>query len=160
MSPPHASQASPSAPRRRLVGRWALLAALLLVAAGAASVLGRRVEPIVYATARLERGLVAKHVDANGTVVARDSVQVGSEISGRVTRVAADFNATVEAGDLLAELASDIYRTRVAEAEAELQLARAQLDVARSKAEQAKAEQLGARMLLESAKAELARAAA
>ncbi len=133
-----------------------LLAVLLIAAAGAAAMFGRRAEPIAYARATVERGLVAKYVDANGTVVARDSVQVGSEISGRVTRVAADFNATVAAGDLLAELASDIYRTRVAEAEAEMQLAGALLDVARSKAEQAKAEQLAARMRLEAADAERA----
>jgi HlyD family secretion protein len=157
MNPARTTQAA-GASRRRGIGAWLALVAVLLAAAaaGAVGLFGSRSDSVSYTVARLERGLVAKRVDANGTVVARDTVQVGTEISGRVTRIVVDFNAIVASGDLLAELASDIYRTRVAEAEAELQLGRAQLDVARSKAEQSKAEQLASRMRLESADAERA----
>lgn len=157
-SPPLAAGAS----RRRGAGVWLALIVVLLAAAtaGAVALFGGRADTIGYTTVPLERGMIAKRVDANGTVVARDTVQVGTEISGRVTRVAVDFNAAVSAGDILAELATDIYRTRVAEAEAELQLARAQLDVARSKVDQSKAEHDAARLRIESAAAEHAAAGA
>ena len=142
------------APRAAPWRGWALLIAVLTLG-GVAGVAMFRAgsESIGYVTAKVETGAVAKQVDATGTVVARGSVQVGSEISGRVARIAVDFNAKVQEGELLAELASEIYRTRVTEAEAEVELVRALLAVAHSKAEQMKAEEASARSRIEGAEA-------
>ncbi|MBM3525009.1 MAG: efflux RND transporter periplasmic adaptor subunit, partial [Alphaproteobacteria bacterium] len=122
-------------PQRR--SRWPLWITLAIVAGGiglvASGLLVSRAGPATYASVRLATGPVVRQVDATGTVVARGTVQVGSEISGRVTRIAVDFNAAVKEGALLAELASDIFRARVAEAEAEVELARAALAVGRSR---------------------------
>lgn len=154
MSAPAAAPAP--IPTRR--SRWPLWAGLLVVAGGAAlaasGILTARAPQAAFTTTRLESGPVVRQVDATGTVVARGSVQVGSEISGRVSRIAVDFNAPVEKGALLAELASDIYRARLAEAEAEVELAQASAEVARSRSVQQRAEAAGARLRAEGAEAE------
>ncbi|MBL8702091.1 MAG: efflux RND transporter periplasmic adaptor subunit [Alphaproteobacteria bacterium] len=158
MTEPSPNPSSPSPSRARK--RWPLWAALLALLGGgglvASGLMVARPPPAAFATVRLEPGPVVRQVDATGTVVARGSVQVGSEISGRVARIAVDFNSPVSEGQLLAELASDIYRARVAEAAAEVELAQAGLAVARSRSAQQSAEAAGARLRAEGAEAERA----
>ncbi len=156
-SPPTSPAPGPPAPRGPAWRFWALLlAGLVVLGVAGFAVMRPGAENLSYVTTKLETGAVTKQVDATGTVVARGSVQVGSEISGRVARIAVDFNAEVKEGQLLAELASENYRTRVTEAEADVELVRALLAVAHSKAEQMKAEAASARARILGADAERA----
>jgi len=54
------------------------------------------------------------------------TVRVGSQVSGRIARIFADYNSQVEQGQVIAQLETDVYQTRVAQAEANFQLAKAQ----------------------------------
>ena len=74
----------------------------------------------VYQTAAISRGTVRRKVQTTGTVRPLVTVQVGSQLSGQVTRVMADFNSPVREGDVLALLDDKTFTARVAQAEADL----------------------------------------
>jgi len=78
-----------------------------------------------YETAPVTRGDLHITVTATGTLSARDSVQVGAEISGRVLKVLVDFNDKVKTGQVLAEIDPEQYQARLDDARAQLAAARA-----------------------------------
>ncbi len=63
---------------------------------------------------------LAERTTATGTLQALVTVQVGSQISGRITTLHADFNSRVHAGDLLAELDPTLLKSQVEQARANL----------------------------------------
>lgn len=66
---------------------------------------GRNSEkPVVFETATVSRGAIAQTISATGTVEPIDKVEVGTQVSGVVKKIHADFNSTVTKGQLLAEL--------------------------------------------------------
>jgi HlyD family secretion protein len=108
------------------VGRGAGVALVLVVAGGLWFGLGRSSGPqVTYETAVVDRGTVEKAVSSTGSVAALITVDVGSQISGQIAELHADFNSPVRKGDLLAVLDQQTYRSRVLSAEAELAVARA-----------------------------------
>lgn len=72
-----------------------------------------------YVTAQATRGDLRVTVTATGNMEAANTVSVGVEISGRLTRVLVDFNDEVKKGQLLAELDPEPWRIRVVEARAQ-----------------------------------------
>ena len=58
---------------------------------------------VIYMTAPVTKGEIRKVVSTTGTVRPRMTVQVGSELSGRVKSITTDFNSRVKAGDLQKE---------------------------------------------------------
>ena len=56
----------------------------------------------LYLTAAVQRGEIRDAVDATGTVNAVTTVQVGSQVSGRIAKLNADFNSRVHRGDVIA----------------------------------------------------------
>ncbi len=105
------------------------VAAIVLVVAAlgvAWHYLGRKAGPkVTYETAVIDRGVVEKTVSSTGSVAALITVDVGSQISGQIIDLKADFNSPVHKGDLLAVIDQQTYRSRVASAEAEMAVARA-----------------------------------
>ncbi len=84
-------------------------------------------------------------VASSGRIAPLVTVEVGSQLSGQILELNADFNDEVEAGALLARLDPQTYQTRVREAEAALEVSRAQVavsdaNVARTRSEFAAAE--------------------
>jgi HlyD family secretion protein len=73
------------------------------------------------------RGEVVSKVSASGKLRALNTIKVGAEVSGQVTRVLVDFNSTVKAGQVLAEIDSTRSRARVQQAQAQVSLAQASL---------------------------------
>jgi HlyD family secretion protein len=111
-------------PTKRLVQAGALLAA----AVAAALWLLRGSTPQGaprYETAPVIRGRVASTVTANGTVSPTVTVQVGSQISGRIQELLADFNSRVKKGDLVARIDPSLFESQVAQARAGEAMARA-----------------------------------
>jgi HlyD family secretion protein len=80
-----------------------------------------------YITEKVERGDVLKKVSASGKLRALNTIKVGSEVSGQVTKVYVDFNSPVRAGQVLAEIDPTRVRARVQQSEAQVALARANL---------------------------------
>jgi HlyD family secretion protein len=84
-----------------------------------------------YKTAPVERRTISSRVTASGTLQAVVTVQVGSQVSGRVLELHADFNSKVKKGDLVAKLDPQLFQAA---------LQQAQASYASAQANQAKAE--------------------
>ena len=121
--------------------QWIIVGALLaaaLSAGGYAYLNGAQKPPVKYKTAKVERGSVMRVVTATGTVNPVQTVQVGSQVSGIVTNLYADFNSKVKEGQLVARIDPAPFQNKVIEMEANVQnmkgnLARARADLAQRK---------------------------
>ncbi|MBP8296965.1 MAG: efflux RND transporter periplasmic adaptor subunit [Burkholderiales bacterium] len=71
-----------------------------------------------YRTQALDRGTIAQRISANGTLNPVTVVNVGTQISGTVTRLHADYNAAVKKGQVLAELDPALLKAQIAQSEA------------------------------------------
>src|SRR5829696_8801928 len=92
-----------------------------------------------YMTARVERGNLRNTVTATGTLQAVTTVQVGSQASGTISALYADFNSTVKKGQLLVQLDPSVAQAQVQQASANLAQAQAQLQAARASVAQSNA---------------------
>ena len=127
--------------------RWALGIVIVLVAIGALAALAvrnRNRDRVQVQAAEVTSGPIARRVLVSGTLEPARMVEVGSQVSGTIASLPADFNARVKAGQVLARLDPASFHTRLAEAEAGLAKAEAErarrqavLDDARVKLEDA-----------------------
>ena len=101
---------------------------------------GERKAPVRYRTAVVERGSVMSVVSAIGTVNPVVSVQVGTQVSGMVKSLHADFNTRVKAGDTVAVIDPEPFRARREQAASNLEMARSNLARARADLAQRKRE--------------------
>jgi HlyD family secretion protein len=111
-----------------------------------------------YRTATVERGDLVAIATAAGTLNAVVQVEVGSQISGLVKELYADFNSIVAEGEVIARIDPEIYEARVAQAQAELEIAQALVPVQRAVIERSRAELETAQAAHAAAKAQTARA--
>jgi HlyD family secretion protein len=88
---------------------------------------GRRASSEEYITAKVERGAIRNTVSATGTLQAVTTVQVGSQVSGTISELFADFNTVVKKGQLVAQLDPRVYEAQLASQRANLEQARANL---------------------------------
>lgn len=89
--------------------------------------------PIKYRTAEIKRGNVVQTVSATGNLEPLVKVLVGSQVSGTVTKWYADFNQTVKAGDVLAQLDPDRIDATLAQKKAAVQVAEARVQAAKAR---------------------------
>ncbi len=99
-----------------------------------------------YITAPVERGKIATVVRATGTLSPTSTVDVSSELSGRMAEVLVSFNDPVRAGQVVARLDQTTFMAKVREAEAALRIAKAGVQTQRGALERAKAELATAKM--------------
>ncbi|HKB72155.1 MAG TPA: efflux RND transporter periplasmic adaptor subunit [Thermoanaerobaculia bacterium] len=112
--------------------RIGLLIALAAAAVVVAVVLARRRDaPEKYRTAKVDRGDVTMSVSATGAISAVTTVQVGSQVSGIIAKLYADFNSRVKKGQLLAELDPTPFEQTIEQRRADLQ--KAQVDAGNAK---------------------------
>jgi HlyD family secretion protein len=97
-----------------------------------------------FLTAAVERGSIATLVKASGTVEAVVSVDVSSQLSGRIAEVFVNFNDTVKAGQPIAQIDPEIFAARVNEARAALNVGTATAHVQKAAVERAKVAVLNA----------------
>ncbi|MCP9446276.1 MAG: efflux RND transporter periplasmic adaptor subunit [Nitrospira sp.] len=97
-------------------------------------------EPVRYRTAKIERGAVVSVVSATGTINPVVSVQVGTQVSGMIKSLHADFNTRVKAGQTVAVIDSEPFKARREQAASNLEMARAALAKARTDLAQRKRE--------------------
>lgn len=98
------------------------LAAVWMFGPGGASSSG-----VIYETAPVSKGPLRKIVSTSGPVRALVTVSVGSELSGQIDEVRVDFNSEVSPGDVLATIDDKTFASRVAQADADLAVAKAAL---------------------------------
>jgi HlyD family secretion protein len=85
-----------------------------------------------YRLAKVERGAISAVVAASGTLNAVTTVQVGSQISGQVKEIYADFNTPVKSGQVIARIDPATFELRVNQARADLDAAQSAVAVARA----------------------------
>jgi HlyD family secretion protein len=108
--------------------------------AGIVAVLGlNRSTPAQHFTAKVERGEIDDVVEATGTINAVITVQVGSQVSGTITKLNVDFNSRVHKGDVIALIDPALFKGALLQAEADLQNADANLLAAKASLERAEA---------------------
>src|SRR2546425_4997227 len=124
---------------------------VLLVGVGvlAAFLWGDKASASDYITARVERGTVEVNVSATGTVQAVTTVQVGSQVSGTVQWLGADFNSQVKKGQIVARLDPAIFQAQVENARANVVNAQAAVQGAETEINNQKANLQAAKANLE-----------
>ena len=80
-----------------------------------------------YETVPAARGKIVEHTTASGTLSAVVSVDVGSQVSGKISALYADFNSPVKKGALVAEIDPTVYQAALRQAEGDLASARAEV---------------------------------
>ncbi|PSH64266.1 efflux RND transporter periplasmic adaptor subunit [Phyllobacterium brassicacearum] len=111
-----------------------------------------------YRTTSVERGDIVTTVQAAGTLNALVVVEVGSQISGLVKELYADFNSSVTEGQVIARVEPDIYEARVTQTKAELEMAETLVSVQRAQIARFRAELDNAQAKFASASAQTTRA--
>ena len=116
--------------------RSALILTVLVVGLAIAGYVffnGERKAPVRYRSASIERGSVISLVTATGSINPVVSVQVGTQVSGMIKSLHADFNSVVKTGDIVAVIDPEPFKARRDQAVSNLEMARA--NVARTRTE-------------------------
>ncbi len=100
----------------------------ILLAGSAAYVAMRPKEAIKWRQAKLERGNITQKISATGTVSAMVQVAVGTQVSGVISALYADYNSLVKKGQIIAQIDPTILEINLRDAEASLQRAQATFD--------------------------------
>jgi len=134
---------------RKTIGVALLLACVVIVGGIAWLRSGSRPQ---YQAVPVTRGEIVASISATGTMNAVTTVQVGSQISGMIKELHADFNSRVEKGQLIARIDPEIFEAKLQQASAELEsaqttilnqqanVARAEADLLSAKANRARAD--------------------
>jgi len=160
----------PSSPARRAAGAgrpllW-LAIALVLAAGGYAAYALRAAAPAAeYSSATVARGDIVARVTATGTLSALVTVQVGSQVSGRVQALYADFSAPVHKGQLIAKIDPQLFQAEVEQQQANLvsaeaNLLRAQVQARDAQRQARRADELAPRGLISQSERDTTRASA
>jgi HlyD family secretion protein len=122
----------------KIKGRWLILAGVV-VGVGLIVLFGlNHNTQAQHFTAKVERGEINDVVEATGTINAVITVQVGSQVSGTIAKLNADFNSRVHKGDVVALIDPALFKGAVLQAAADLENAKANVVAARANLEKAK----------------------
>ncbi len=116
---------------------WFAVAVGLLAAFGLYRCTAGKEPPVAYETAAVDRGDVVARVSASGSLSAVVTVEVGSQVSGRIQSLYADFNSVVRRGERIAKIDPALFEAAVAQASANVVAARGNLERLRVQAEEA-----------------------
>ena len=92
-----------------------------------------------YFTTKVDRGDIREVVEATGTINAVTTVQVGSQVSGTISRLNADFNSRVKKGQIVAQIDPSLFEGALLQAKADLANAKANQVAAQANLEKAQA---------------------
>jgi len=95
------------------------------------------VPKVQWETAAVDRGRIVARVTATGTLSALVTVQVGSQVSGRVQQLLVDYNSPVKKGDLIAKIDPQLFQATLEQARANFAAAEGTLLKAKVQADQA-----------------------
>lgn len=110
-------------------------------------------DDVSITTDTVTRGSIVTQVSATGTLEAVTTVQVGSQVSGIIETLNADFNSVVKKGQVLARLEQSLFRSAIEQAQANLVRAeadheRVRLTLTDAETKLARARELSARQLI------------
>jgi HlyD family secretion protein len=111
---------------------WILILVILLTAAAFVAFRLNQKTEAEYFTAKVEKGDIRQVIEATGTINPVTLVQVGSQVSGMISRLYVDFNSKVKQGQVIAEIDPKLFQGAVLQAQADLQNAEAMLTAAKA----------------------------
>jgi HlyD family secretion protein len=112
--------------------KWFLFIGFLVVVVLTGVILLRGGEPAAqYKTAKVGRGEITATVSATGKVNAVVTVQVGSQVSGTIQRLFADFNSSVKKDQIVAQIDPSLLQAQVEQARAKMANDEANVEKAR-----------------------------
>ncbi|HEX4706260.1 MAG TPA: efflux RND transporter periplasmic adaptor subunit, partial [Candidatus Udaeobacter sp.] len=106
-----------------------MIVALLIVASVVRQCRSNAAE--TYQVATVTRGAITQAVTATGTLNPVVNVQVGSQVSGNVSKLFADFNSQVKAGQVVAQIDPALFQATVTQAEGDVASSQAALELAK-----------------------------
>src|ERR1700682_853668 len=117
-----------AAPRRRRSRWWYVAAAIVLIVAIVASVIlvRSRASAVEYTTVAVQSGSLAQTVTASGTLNPQNTVSIGTQVSGTIAEIDADFNSHVKKGQVLAKIDPTTLQAALDQAQATLAQSEAQ----------------------------------
>lgn len=83
---------------------------------------------IIYETAKVERATISNRVTATGTIEPVNKVEVGTQVSGIISKIYVDYNSIVKKGQVIAELDKINLESELASAKANLASSKSELD--------------------------------
>jgi HlyD family secretion protein len=125
---------------RRRLGRLVIAGLVLVLGAGAAWAYfgrGNGDEAPQYRLVQVQRGSIVSSVTASGSLQALVTVQVGSQLSGQIKELHADFNSKVKKGQVIARIDTAQLEARLSQTKADLSSAEANLLMQKAQAERA-----------------------
>ena len=152
-TPPRKGISAPSNRRK-----WLLAASVVVVLAVGATFYFRGSAQPAYITTVIDRGDIEAAITATGNLNAVKTVQVGSQVSGNILALYADFNTKVKAGQLVARIDPAIFQAKVDQARASVDSAKASVVSARASIAKAQSDIAGAQAGVASQKANLTHA--
>ncbi len=119
---------------------WIIAGVVVVVALLIAIPLLRREKHVTYLGSKVERGDIDDVVESTGVVNAVVNVQVGSQVSGTISKLYADFNSRVHKGEVIAEIDPRLFDGALLQASSDLKNAQANVIAAKANLSKAKAE--------------------
>ncbi len=119
----------------KIIIHLALLGVLSVVAFAGCKPSGSSAQ---FETVPAARGDISEYVTASGTLSAVVSVDVGSQVSGKIVTLAVDYNSPVKKGQLVAEIDPAVYEAALRQAQGELASANATVILKRQNLERKK----------------------
>lgn len=102
---------------------------------------------LTYRTVKVERGRIVARITATGTLSAHVTVQVGSQVSGRLAQIFVDYNSPVKKGQVIAKIDPQLFEAAVAQARANAYAAQGNLAKAKAQALDAERKEARAKSL-------------
>ena len=112
--------------------RWFIVLGLAITVAVVAAFSFGPKDSTQYFTQKAQRGDIHDLVEATGTINAVITVQVGSQVSGVIQRLDADFNSHVQKGQVIAQIEPSLFQGALLQAKADLESSRANLAAAKA----------------------------
>src|SRR2546421_9564477 len=123
----------------KIKSKWLILGGVVVVAGVFAAFGLNHNNAPQHFTAKVEKGKIHDVVEATGMINAVITVQVGSQVSGTISKLYVDFNSRVHKGDIGALIDPALFKGALLQATADLENAKASLVAARANLEKAKA---------------------
>jgi HlyD family secretion protein len=118
---------------------WLVAGGVAALVVGTLVIRAERAAPAQYFTAKIERGAIRDAVDLTAMVNPTKTVQVGSQISGSISKLNADFNSRVHTGEIIAQIDPALFQGALDQAQAGLDAAKANQVAAVANLDQMKA---------------------
>jgi HlyD family secretion protein len=124
----------------KLIKRHWLIAVLILAVVFATAAFQLRgKDKVQYFTTKVDRGDIHDVVQATGTINAVTTVQVGSQVSGTISHLYADFNSRVKKGEVVARIDPALFQATLLQSKADYANAKANVVAAKANLEKAQA---------------------